>query len=205
VGRLRCLDGSRLDVIPVPSRDRGGTTYEVTLRLERDGKVFGAVGERCGYFLAALAGRLSAARADGSPQARAWPDDADRFPDPTLETVPGEHGPGPPPRETELFAFRHRERCDLATDGELRCMLRTSSTWHAGPAGGEWHFTRRAVVEAWGADGNGVRAVLTSAELAGFLAGLVSEAGQAGADYRDVLASSSVRTPEPARKAIIDH
>ncbi|HUB41321.1 MAG TPA: hypothetical protein VMA72_20960 [Streptosporangiaceae bacterium] len=39
------------------------------------------------------------------------------------------------------------------------------------PAGGpgRWHLTRRAFIEAWGDDGVGVRAVLTSAELVAFL------------------------------------
>ncbi len=198
MGELRCLDGSRLEVIPIPSRDCGGVPYEVTLRLERDGEPFGRVGERCGYFLAALAGRLAAARAEDSPQARAWPDEADRFPDPP-SCDDGR-------REPELFAFRHRDRADVATDGELRCTVRTSSTWCWGPRGrgGEWCLARRAVVEAWGADGRGVRAVLASQELARFLTTLVGEAGRAGADYRDVLVSSSVRTPDSPSPAIID-
>jgi len=34
---------------------------------------------------------------------------------------------------------------------------------------GRWHLTRRAFIEAWGDDGVGVRAVLTSAELVAFL------------------------------------
>jgi hypothetical protein len=39
------------------------------------------------------------------------------------------------------------------------------------PSGGpgRWHLTRRAFIEAWGNDGVGVRAVLTSAELVAFL------------------------------------
>src|SRR5580692_11645993 len=43
-------------------------------------------------------------------------------------------------------------------------------TWRY-PAGshGQWQVTRRAVIEAWGASGVGVRAVLTSAELVAFL------------------------------------
>ncbi len=195
MGELRCADGSRLDVIPVPSRDRDGTPYEVTLRLALDGEAFGAVGERCGYFLAILARRLDDARADGSPQARAWPDGDDRFPDPPRQET----------REPELFAFRHRDRGDPASDGELRCTLRTSSTWLRGRGAhrGEWRLARRAVVEAWGAGGHGVRAELTSAELAGFLATLVSEARQAGADYRDVVVSSSVSAPHSSSRAII--
>jgi hypothetical protein len=207
VGQLRCVDGSRLDVIPVPSCDRGGTPYEVTLQLERDGEAFGVVGERCGYFLATLARRLAVARLDGSPQACAWPDQDDRFPDPPLQAALRAHGAADlTPREPELFTFRHRERGDVASTGELRCTLRTSSTWICAQDGhgGEWRLARRAMVEAWGTSGCGVRAVLTSAELAGFLTALVSEARHAGADYRDVLASSSVWTPHAPSRAIID-
>ncbi|WP_262403167.1 hypothetical protein [Actinomadura sp. CNU-125] len=64
---LRCLDGSVLTVVPVAAVDRGGAPFEITLELRRDGAAFGAVGERCGYFLADLAARLDDARADGSP------------------------------------------------------------------------------------------------------------------------------------------
>ena len=43
-------------------------------------------------------------------------------------------------------------------------------TWrHPGGAHGRWQLTRRAVIEAWGGSGVGVRAVLTSAELVAFL------------------------------------
>ena len=194
-------------MITVPARDRGGTPYEVTLELRHDGRSFGAVGERCGYFLATLARRVADARVDGSPEARAWPDEADRFPDPPLQAAldaRGEHGLAP--REPELFAFRHRERADMAGVGELRCTLRTSCTWLSSPDGhgGEWRRVRRAVVEAWGANGNGVRAVLTSAELADFLVALVFEARLVGADYRDVLTSSPVSARHAPSRAIID-
>ncbi|WP_328593974.1 hypothetical protein [Actinomadura macrotermitis] len=181
---LRCLDGSSLAVVPVPARDRSGTPYEVTLELRRDGVSFGAVGERCGHLLAGLAERVAAARAAGSPQAARWPDPDDRFPEPA--------GPG---REPELFAFRYRERADLASTGELRCTLRTSATWVGPPgatAGGRWRTARRAVVEAWGAGGRGVRAVLTSAELARFLGEVLAEAERAGAGCR-VHAARSAR------------
>jgi len=40
---------------------------------------------------------------------------------------------------------------------------------HRPGAQGRWQLTRRAVIEAWGAGGVGVRAVLTSAELVSFL------------------------------------
>jgi len=150
--------------------------------------------------------RLAAARAEGSPQAHAWPDEDDRFPDPPLQLALSARGARDlMPREPELFTFRHRERGDAVSTGELRCTVRTSSTWlHAHDYPGEWRLRRRAVVEAWGTKGDGVRAVLTSGELAGFLAALVSEAFRAGADYRDVFASSSVRTPPFASRAIID-
>lgn len=153
---------------PVPSHDCGGVPYEVTLDLRRNGDAFGSVGERCGFFLAAVARRLAEARADGSSQARGWPDPDDRFPE-----------PGSPHREPELFAFRYRERTDLASTGELRCSLRTSSVWL--PLHG-WRLARRAVVEAWGAGGRGVRAVLTSTDLAAFLDDLLREVDEAGVD-----------------------
>jgi hypothetical protein len=181
VAELRCVDGSRLEVIIVPARDRVGTPYEITLDLQRDGRSLGAVGERCGHLLATLARRVADARIEGSPEARAWPEETDRFPDPP--NTPGACGAAS--REPELFAFRCRERADTPGAGELRCTLRTSFTWLSGPdhQGGEWRRSRRAVVEAWGADGHGVRAVLTSAELAEFLAALVLEARLVGADY----------------------
>jgi hypothetical protein len=40
---------------------------------------------------------------------------------------------------------------------------------------GRWRLTRRAVIEAWGAGGVGVRAVLTSAELMAFLDTVLTE------------------------------
>jgi hypothetical protein len=180
VGGLRCVDGSSLAVVPVASLDRGGTPYEVTLELRRDGDSFGAVGERCGYFLADLAERVRAARADGSPQACEWPDPDDRFPEP----VGGA-------RDPELFSFRYRDRGDVASTGELRCALRTSSVWVGGQGSrsGRWRVARRAVIEAWGAGGRGVRAMLTSAELSGFLTDLLVEAERAGASYSDLLGS----------------
>jgi hypothetical protein len=44
---------------------------------------------------------------------------------------------------------------------------------------GGWSLTRRAVIEAWGTDGIGVRAVLTSAELVTFLDTVLREPGGA--------------------------
>jgi hypothetical protein len=59
--------------------------------------------------------------------------------------------------------------------------------WQAGPgpAGpgaprpGHWRLTRRAVIEAWGNGGIGVRAILTSAELVTFLDTVLREPGVA--------------------------
>ncbi|MCW2887727.1 MAG: hypothetical protein JWL58_4589 [Streptosporangiaceae bacterium] len=180
-------------MIPVPSHDRGGRPFEVTLELVRDGEPFGSVGERCGFHLARLTRRVAAARADESPQAVRWHDPDDRFPDPPLEqavqafpTVAAQL-----PREPELFSFRYRDRGDLASTGELRCALRTSSFWAGGqtmaaaPHGG-WRIARRAVVEAWGAGGRGVRAVVTSAQLHRFLTEILDEAANSGASYRDL-------------------
>ncbi|MEW2357354.1 hypothetical protein [Spirillospora sp. NPDC029432] len=199
MGGLRCLDGSSLAVLPVAALDRGGTPFEVTLELRRDGDSFGAVGERCGHVLAALAAQVAAARAEDSPQAARWPDPDDRFPARPAyvpygkarcpDTGADSDADVPPDtdRETELFAFRYRDRGDVASTGELRCTLRTSSVW-VGPQGsphGRWRRARRAVIEAWGAGGRGVRAVLTSAELARFLRDLLAEAERAGERARE--------------------
>jgi predicted lipid-binding transport protein (Tim44 family) len=55
----------------------------------------------------------------------------------------------------------------------------------AAPHGG-WRIARRAVVEAWGAGGRGVRAVVTSAQLHRFLTEILDEAANSGASYRDL-------------------
>ncbi|MBG0826224.1 hypothetical protein HS041_00290 [Planomonospora sp. ID67723] len=161
MGGLRCVDGSYLTVTPVACRDSVGSPYEVTLELHRDGAPYGTVGERCGWFLTRLARGVAKARAEGGGP---WPDPDDRFPD--------------LPDEEELFAFRYRTRNGLVGGGELRCRLRTIPVWIPGGRGpsGEWRLTRRAFLEAWGSGGVGLRAVLTSAELGGFVDALVAEA-----------------------------
>jgi hypothetical protein len=89
------------------------------------------------------------------------------------------------PGDHEYFALRSRDRGDPPGPGELRCVLRSSAVWLGDCAGvgqqhratarmtatghGGWRLTRRAVIEAWGSGGVGVRAVLTSAELVAFL------------------------------------
>jgi len=102
---------------------------------------------------------------------------------------PSGHLPG----DAEYFSLRSRDRVDPPGSGELRCVLRSSAVWLGECAGvgqqptpepragepaalrtpvtghGRWRLTRRAVIEAWGGGGVGVRAVLTSAELVAFL------------------------------------
>jgi hypothetical protein len=123
-----------------------------------------------------------------------------------------------PPGDHEYFALRSRDRGDPPGSGELRCVLRSSAVWLGECAGahhhqrvtprpaaaghGGWRLTRRAVIEAWGSGGVGVRAVLTSAELMAFLdtvvkglAGVTAEVPQA----REVPASDrSAVSTEPA-------
>jgi len=160
-------------VTPVACRDSVGRPYEITLELCRDGEPYGIVGERCGWLLARLARGVEAAR---TGQAGRWPDPDDRF--------PGTDG--------ELFAFRYRSRRGERSGGELRCQLRTIPVWLPGSGErGEWRLTRRAYVEAWGVHGGGARAVLTSAELAGFVRGLVDEA--AGCLDREDPAGNPIR------------
>ena len=85
------------------------------------------------------------------------------------------------PSEREYFSLRSRDRGDLPGNGEFRCVLRDSAEWLGGRGRGTrgqpggWRLTRRAVIEAWGADGIGLRAVLTSAELVTFLDTVLKE------------------------------
>ncbi|MGW0804230.1 hypothetical protein [Nonomuraea sp. NPDC002799] len=159
MGGLRCVDGSYLTVTPIACTDSVGMPYEVTLELHRDGTPYGSVGERCGWLLARLSRGVDEARR-GRGAAKEWADPDDRFPDQEPDS--------------ELFSFRYRARSSLVGGGELRCQLRTIPLWQ--PGRGEWRVTRRAYVEAWGAGGVGMRAVLTSAELSAFVRDLVQEA-----------------------------
>ena len=181
--QLRCVDGSVLTVVAVAVRDRAGQPYEITLDLWRGRQRFASVGEPCGFRLARLADRVSAARQDPA-QTAAWPDPADRFPEPEVpageESRPGDERFRP--REREYFTLRSRDRADRPGSGELRCVLRDSAQWRGGrfPAAarpGGWSLTRRAIIEAWGTDGTGLRAVLTSAELVSFLDTVLREPG----------------------------
>jgi len=109
------------------------------------------------------------------------------------------------PGDHEYFALRSRDRGDPPGSGELRCVLRSSAVWLGECAGvgphqratprpaaaghGGWRLTRRAVIEAWGSGGVGVRAVLTSAELVAFLDTVVTGLARVAAEVpqaRDV-------------------
>jgi hypothetical protein len=167
-----------LTVVAVSVCDSAGQPYEVTLDLWRDRRPFASVGERCGFRLTQLAARVTAAREDPL-QAAAWPDPDDRFPEPGQQA-----GEGFRPGEREYFSLRSRERSDPPGSGELRCVLRDSAEWRgaratAAPTSAGWHLWRRAIVEAWGTDGTGLRAVLTSAELVTFLDTVLREPGGA--------------------------
>ena len=174
--------------------------HEILSRDPSDQVPFAEVGERCGSRLSRLAARVSAAREDPD-QAAAWADPDDRFPEPESEPGPGcehEPGPGPGPQcgasletclpgDREYLSLRARQRTDLPGAGELRCSLRASAEWlgYGGSSAaadarpGRWLLSRRAVIEAWGNAGIGVRAILTSAELVTFLDTVLREPGVA--------------------------
>ena len=191
-------------MVAVACSDRSGTPYEITLDLRRGRKPFASVGERCGFRLAQLAASVTAAREDPE-QARAWPDPDDRFPEPgppcdeRAGDGAGERaGEGFRPREREYFSLRSRHPGDLPGSGEFRCVLRDSAEWLGRPGTRArdqppgWRLTRRAVIEAWGADGIGLRAVLTSAELVTFLDTVLRE---------PVGAAAAARAPAGAQAA----
>ena len=210
MAEVRCVDGSTLGVHPEPVVDRDGVPYEFTLRLTRHGEPFGAVGERCGWFLASTAARLRAAIGEASPEAARWASADDRFPLSSLEgglrawaadqslDVDGTWSALERylPRDRDLFAFRHRDPDDLASAGELRCSVHTERSWQPGDgeagAGGRWRIACRAVLDAWGDGGSGVRAVLTAPQLAAFLDDLLAEAAELGCTYDDGVADDLV-------------
>lgn len=178
MAEVTCVDGAVLAVLAVPVRDRDGVPYEWTLRLLLDGEPFGEVGERCRFFLRTAAQAVRAAGPDGPVSSleagvRRWagaallPDDqAWRSLEPYL------------PRDRELFAFRSRDPDDVPVEGELRVHLRPERTWVPGVDGarGHWRVDRQAVLEAWGAGGRGVRAVLDEPALAALLEALAGDA-----------------------------
>jgi hypothetical protein len=202
MAELRCVDGSVLSVLPVPCLDRDGVPYEVTLRLLRDGRRIGEVGERCGFFLAHTAARLRAARAD-DPEAypssgmeaglRAWAVDHGLDADGAWRDLARYL-----PRDREVFAFRARDPDDVSAAGELRVVLREERSWvPPGQDGsrGRWRLRCLAVLECWDAGGVGVRAVLDSAALLAFLEQLLVDCSAAGVPYDGVQQVAGLRRP----------
>ncbi|HVF21058.1 MAG TPA: hypothetical protein VNA14_12575, partial [Mycobacteriales bacterium] len=153
------------------------------------------------------------AAADGAPAAARWPSADDRFPMPSVEgglrAWAVDQGLDDDatwtalerylPRDRDLFAFRHRDPDDLASAGELRCSVQTERSWIAGDGvaggGGRWQLACRAVLDAWGDAGVGVRAVLTAPELAAFLRALLDEAAVLGCEYDAAVDDVVVRRP----------
>ena len=187
MAELRCVDGSVLSVLPVPCLGRDGVPYEATLQLRKDGRPFGEVGQRCVYFLAATAARLREARQEDGPEAfprsacevglRAFLHDSG---DEAQEVWPLLQRYLPPDRE--LFAFRARDPDDVAAVAELRAEVREEHTWTPAADGqpGRWARRSVAVVDAWGVDGTGVRAVLSSAGLLALLDAVLGECAELG-------------------------
>jgi hypothetical protein len=187
VALVVCVDGSVLEIRPVPVRARDDVAFEVTLQLLVDGAPFGRVGERCGWFLAGAAARLRASRVGGGPPTstlesgvRRWAMRSGADPDRTWEEMQRYL-----PRDRELLSFRARDPDDLAVPGELRIELRSERTWEpedrAGTGRGRWTATENAVLDAWGGDGRGVRAVLSGDDLLDLLEQLVRDVAAAGA------------------------
>jgi hypothetical protein len=207
MGVLRCVDGSVLSVQAVACRDSAGQPYEITLRLARDSVPFAAVGQRCGYQFSELAERVSAARLDpeqaaawpdpddrfpgacGGPGTGRLPCDHEYF---TLRSRDRGDLPGTGElrcvlRSTAVWhgectgtGYRREASSHLQQPHHGPYAMPWQRIWHARrPAGGpgRWHLTRRAFIEAWGDDGIGVRAVLTSAELVAFLDTVLREPG----------------------------
>lgn len=198
---VTCIDGSVLTVVPVPCRDRGGVPYEVTLRLLRRGAPFGEVGQRCGFFLASTVLRLRAARGAGQEfpacaleaGLRAWAADAGADADQAWRTLQRYV-----PRERELFSFLSRDPDDVRASGELRVCVRDERTWlqpEADGGRGRWQLRRRAVLDAWGADGVGVRALLCSDGLLALLEQLLAECAAVGATPEREIDLRGVRRP----------
>jgi hypothetical protein len=181
-----CVDGSVLTVLPVPVVDRSGAAYEMTLRLVRDGAPFGDVGECSRWRLSRTAEQLRALQQEQGP---------DTFPpaayDVLLDLGLVQDGDRVVlrrllPRDRELLCLRARDPDDGDPSGELRLWVREDRTWHDGRDGarGRWSLQARAVLDAWGSEGIGVRALLDGPALLRLLDSLVSEAALLGDDGR---------------------
>jgi hypothetical protein len=179
VAEVVCVDGSVLTLLPVARVDRSGAAYEVTLRLLRDGEPFGEVGECSGWRLARTADQLRVLQSASGP---------DAFPpaayDAVLDEGLVEDGDRAVlrrllPRDRELLCLRARDPDDGDASGELRLWVREDRTWSGGRDGarGRWSLQARAVLDAWGSEGTGLRALLDGPALLRLLDHLVQEAG----------------------------
>ncbi len=197
-----CVDGSVLTLLPVPKLDRTGAAYEVTLRLLRDGEPFGEVGECSSWRLARTAEQLRALQATAG---------TDAFPPGAYDAVL-DHGLVEDgdrvvlrrllPRDRELLCLRARDPDDGEPSGELRLWVREDRTWHDGLDGarGRWSVQARAVLDAWGSGGVGVRALLDGPALLHLLDRVVEEAGRSSVARR-----TSAAEPLQARPGAADH
>ena len=192
-----CVDGSVLALLPVPVLDRSGAAYETTLRLLRDGRPFGEVGECSGWRLSRTAAHLRALQAEHGPDAfppgaydavldRGLVEDGDRA---ALRQLL--------PRDRELLCLRARDPDDGDPSGELRLWVREDRTWHDGRDGqrGRWSLQARAVLDAWGSEGTGVRALLDGPALLRLLEALAGEAAVISGDRRLQVGSQPADRP----------
>ena len=179
MAEVTCVDGSVLTLLPAPVLDRRGVAYEATLRLLRDGEPFGDVGECSGWRLSRTAEQLRVLQSAQGP---------DAFPPAAYDAVL-DHGLVEDgsrvvlrrllPRARELLCLRARDPDDGDPSGELRLWVREDPTWHEGRDGapGRWTVRAAAVLDAWGTEGVGVRALLDGPGLLRLLDRLVGETG----------------------------
>lgn len=185
VAAVTCIDGSVLELRPVPVRARDDVAYEVTLQLVRDGAAFGEVGERCGWFLASAAALVRSAVLGAAVPTTALEAGVRRWAARSGVDADGVWGELDRylPRDRELLALRARDPDDVAVCGELRVEVRQERSWQRNGAGrGEWALVQTAVLDAWGDDGIGVRALVGLPELLDLLEALVAEVASVGAE-----------------------
>ncbi|MCW2607452.1 MAG: hypothetical protein JWO60_2145 [Frankiales bacterium] len=174
MAQLRCADGRLLDVVPVPVLDRTGALYECTLRLLLDGAPFGHVGQRAAGVLGAVSARLDTEQQlTGTAErgVRGWARAQGTDPDVVWSGLRPHL-----PRDAELFCLRARDPDDDPLPGELRALVSPVRTWQDGAG---WRTRTDVVVQAWGDDGAGVRAVLDLPGLCVWLDALLGECATA--------------------------
>ena len=155
------------DRFPAPARIQGRHDYQpgddefFTLRARARGDLPGSGELRCTLRSSAdWIGECTGLGGPRVPRQRAWPGPRAAA---GQERLPG--GPGGPVRTQS----RTQELAQSPNQARNQPGWPGSGLDARGAASGYWRLTRRAVVEAWGGDGIGIRAVLTSAELVRFL------------------------------------